>query len=58
MAHRPSPTLKLEAVRTAIAAELRRLHSDMLQEPIPQRMAELLRQLDQPTKSGENGDDV
>jgi hypothetical protein len=39
--------LDLKAVRTAIGTALRSLHSDVLQEPIPDRIAELLRQLDQ-----------
>jgi hypothetical protein len=46
----------LKAVLTAIGAELRRLHSDVLSEPIPERMAELLRQLDQPTQSSQDTD--
>jgi hypothetical protein len=37
----------LKAVRTAIGAELRRLYSDVLHEKIPDRMAELLKRLDQ-----------
>jgi hypothetical protein len=37
----------LNAVRTGIGAELRRLHSDVLREEIPDRMAELIKQLDQ-----------
>ena len=36
-------------VRTGIGAELRALHSDVLRE-VPDRMAELLKQLDQPTE--------
>jgi hypothetical protein len=35
------------AVRTAIGTALRSLHSNVLVEPLPDRMAELLRQLDQ-----------
>jgi len=54
MARRPEARLAFEAVRTAIAAELKRLHSNVLHEPIPDRMAELLRQLDQPPDDGEN----
>jgi len=34
-------------VRTAIGSALRSLHADVLQEPLPDRIAELLRQLDQ-----------
>jgi Anti-sigma factor NepR len=35
------------AVRTAIGTALRSLHSNVLVEPLPDGMAELLRQLDQ-----------
>jgi hypothetical protein len=58
MARRPNAPLRLNAVGAAIAAELRRLHSDLLQEPIPKRMAELLRQLDQPMQRDEDSDDI
>ncbi len=37
----------LRAVRTGIGAALRTLYSDVLREKIPDRIAELLRQLDQ-----------
>jgi hypothetical protein len=47
-------SLDVNAVLTAIGVELRRLHSDVLREPIPDRMAELLRQLDQPTESSQD----
>jgi hypothetical protein len=40
----------LKAVLTAIGAELRQLHSDVLHEPLPDRIAELVRQLDQDTE--------
>lgn len=46
MAHRPATGLTHAAVRTAIGAELRRLHADVLESPITEEMAELLRQLD------------
>jgi len=36
-----------EAVRTAIGIALRSLHSGVLSEPLPEKIAELLRQLDQ-----------
>ena len=39
-----------KAVLSGIGAGLRMLHSDVLQEDIPDRMAELLRQLDEPTQ--------
>jgi hypothetical protein len=35
------------AVRTAIGTALRSLHSNVLLEPLPDRMAELLSELDQ-----------
>jgi hypothetical protein len=41
----------LKAACTGIGAALRTLHSDVLREEVPDRMAELLRQLDQPTES-------
>ena len=37
----------LKAVRTGLGAALRTLHSDVLREEVPERMAELLRQFDQ-----------
>jgi hypothetical protein len=37
----------LKAVRTTIGTALRTLHSDVLREEIPDRIAELLMQLDQ-----------
>jgi tripartite-type tricarboxylate transporter receptor subunit TctC len=39
------------AVRISIGAELRTLHAELLREGVPDRMAELLRQLDQLTDS-------
>src|SRR5260370_25735279 len=42
----PAPT-DLKAVRTGIGQALRTLHSDVLREEVPDRIAELLRQLDQ-----------
>jgi hypothetical protein len=47
-------------VRTGIGAELRTLHSDLLRKEIPDRMAELIKQLDQPMEAsprGHNADD-
>jgi hypothetical protein len=40
----------LNAVLSGIGAGLRMLHSDVLKEDIPDRMAELLRQLDEPAQ--------
>jgi Anti-sigma factor NepR len=42
----PGPT-DLKAVRTGIGQALRTLYSDVVQEEVPDRIAELLRQLDQ-----------
>ncbi len=47
MGRRPRAGFDFEAVRTAIGTALRSLHSDVLHEPLPDRIAELLRQLDQ-----------
>jgi hypothetical protein len=47
MGRRPKAGLDFEAVRTAIGNELRSLHSDVLHEPLPDRIAELLSQLHQ-----------
>jgi hypothetical protein len=48
----------LRAIRAAIGAELRRLHSDLLREEIPDRMAELIRQLDQLKEAGPRDQDT
>jgi Anti-sigma factor NepR len=37
----------VNAVRTGISTELRKLYSGVLREEIPERMAELIKQLDQ-----------
>ena len=47
MGRRPKAGLDFQVVRTAIGAALRSLHSDVLHEPLPDRIAELIRQLDQ-----------
>ena len=44
---RPSAESDLKAVRAGIGAAIRTIHSDVLGEEIPDRIAELLRQLDQ-----------
>jgi hypothetical protein len=38
----------LKAVRTGIGTALRTLHSDVVHEEVPDRIAELLRRLDEP----------
>jgi hypothetical protein len=40
----------LKAVLKGIGAELRKQHSDMLHDKVPDGIAELLKQLDQPSK--------
>jgi hypothetical protein len=47
MGRRPKTGRDFEAVRTAVGTALRSLHSNVLREPLPDRIAELLRQLDQ-----------
>jgi hypothetical protein len=49
--HGTQPNADLKAVRTGIGAELRTLHSGVLRAEVSDRMAELLKQLDQPTES-------
>jgi Anti-sigma factor NepR len=44
---RPDAGFDLKAVRTGIGAALRTLHSEVLREEVPDRVADLLRQLDQ-----------
>jgi Anti-sigma factor NepR len=46
------------AVRTAIGAELRRLHSELLCKEIPDRIAELIKQLDQQMEASPRGQDA
>jgi hypothetical protein len=43
----PDAGFDLKAVRTGIGAALRTLYSDVLRDEVPDRVAELLRQLDQ-----------
>jgi len=38
---------QFDSVRAGIGSALRLLHSDVLREPLPERIAELLRQLDE-----------
>ena len=58
MGRRPETGIDFEAVRTAIGAALRTHYSAVLREPIPDRMAELLRELDRPRASSQPTDDV
>jgi Anti-sigma factor NepR len=41
-------TANLRAIRTRIGKALRAVHFDVLREPVPDQMTELMRQLDQP----------
>jgi hypothetical protein len=47
---RPNVGADLKAVRTGVGAALRTLHSEVLCEDVPNKMAELLSRLDQPTE--------
>jgi hypothetical protein len=51
-ATRPDAGFDLHAVRTGIGAAIRTIHSDVLREEVPNRIAELLRQLDQQKDAG------
>jgi hypothetical protein len=48
----------LNAVRTAIGTELRKLYSDVLHGEIPDRMAELIKQLDQQMEANPSGEEA
>jgi len=47
MARRLRPRSHFDSVRTGIGSALRSFHSDVLREPLPDRIVELLRQLDE-----------
>jgi len=47
MGRRPRARSSFDSVRAGIGSGLRSLHSDLLREPLPDRIAELLRQLDE-----------
>jgi hypothetical protein len=47
MGRRPRVRSQFDSVRAGIGVALRSLHSDVLREPLPDRIAELLRQLDE-----------
>jgi hypothetical protein len=48
----------VNAVRSGIGTELRKLHSEVLREEIPDRMAALIKQLDQLMEAGHRGRDT
>ena len=47
MGRRPKPGTDFQAIRTAIGTALRSIHSHVLNEPLPEKIAELLSRLDQ-----------
>jgi hypothetical protein len=47
MGRRPKARSQFDPARAGIGSALRSLHSDVLREPLPGRIAELLRQLDE-----------
>jgi hypothetical protein len=47
MGRRPRATSHFDAVRASIGIALRSLYSDVLNEPLPDKIADLLRQLDE-----------
>lgn len=58
MVQRPGVSSQFVAVRTAIGNELRTQLADILREPLPDGMVELLRQLDEQTQSRRDTDTV
>jgi Anti-sigma factor NepR len=48
----------LKAVRSAIGTELRKLYSDVLHGEIPDRMAELIKQLDRLMEANSRGQEA
>jgi hypothetical protein len=50
MGRRPRLGADFQAIRNAIGTRLRSIHSHVLNEPLPERIAELLSQLDQQLK--------
>jgi hypothetical protein len=50
MGRRPRARSQFDSVRAGIGSALRSLHSEVLREPLPDRIAELLRQLDEQLK--------
>jgi hypothetical protein len=53
MARPPKARLEFEALRNATGAELKKRFSNVLSEPIPEAMAELVARLDQPQETVE-----
>jgi hypothetical protein len=47
MGRRPRPRSHFDSVRAGIGSTLRSIYSDVLDEPLPEKIADLVRQLDQ-----------
>jgi hypothetical protein len=47
MGRRPNPRSPFDSARAGIGSALRSLHSEVLREPLPERIAELVIRLDQ-----------
>jgi hypothetical protein len=52
---RPALTLDPD-IMVAIGRELRRMYADIIAEGVPERFAEIVRQLDEPTNEGSKND--
>ena len=50
--NKPAPALGPE-VMAAIGRELRRMYAEIITEGVPERFAEILRKLDEPSNEGE-----
>jgi hypothetical protein len=57
MGRQPRARSHFDSVRAGIGSALQSLHSDVLREPLPERIAELLRQLDTQLKQLEEDAD-
>jgi len=53
--NKPAPALGL-AVMRAIGRELRAIYNDIIAEGVPERFAEILRRLDEPSNEGSKND--
>jgi hypothetical protein len=52
------PGADFKAVRTAIGTALRSIHSHVLNEPLPEKIVEMLRQLDQQLRQLDEPEDT
>jgi Anti-sigma factor NepR len=57
MGHRPRARSHVDSMLAGIGGALRSLHSDVLRKPLPDRIAELLRQLDERLRQLDQDDD-